>query len=130
MKNQKIIVSKEPREGRIHHAINPQGRSLVYQYPLDKLAPNETCCDYLLLNGTKRTAYLIELKGKKIRKAIDQLQGGEQLFKENLEGFRIYYRIVFSKASTHDIKSMEFRKFKEQCGNKLNYGSQYMVEEI
>lgn len=129
--NQKIIVSRDRGESRQHRAINPEGIYCVQHYHLDGgLVKNEKCCDYLLLNVTKQIAYFIELKGRNILEAIPQLESGEKLFSEDLSGFRINYRIVFSKAPTHDIKGKEFRKFKEKCGSRLAYGSQVMEETL
>lgn len=129
--HQKIIVSKDRGESRQHRAINYEGASVVQHYHLDGgLVKNVKCCDYLLLNMTKQTAYFIELKGRNILDAIPQLENGEELFRENLKGFQIYYRIVFSKAPTHDIKGKDFRKFKEKYGSRLDYGSRVKEEYI
>lgn len=77
------------------------------------------CCDFLLINDSTKKAYFIELKGGNIDDAIEQLEVGEQKCKDELKGYISYYRIVCSKARTHKIKSVKFRKFKEKCGERL-----------
>ncbi len=79
----------------------------------------DTCCDYLLVNDSRKKAYLIELKGGKIDQAIKQLEAGEQKCKAELRGYTFLYRIVCSKAKTHKIQSNTIRKFKEKCGTRL-----------
>ena len=58
-KNQKIIVSRDKGSSCQHRAINDKGESDVRQYQLDgKLVVDETCCDYLVLNDSAKSAYL------------------------------------------------------------------------
>ena len=55
-KNQRTIVSRE--KGKSHIANNPGGKNDVRHYHLDgEIVNNTPCCDYLLVNDTKKDAY-------------------------------------------------------------------------
>lgn len=110
-KNQRLIVSSEKRARTEHRAINADLNE-VRQYRLDGgLVKNKTCCDYLLLNDTKKNAYFIELKGRDITKGIRQLEAGVKLFKDQLPDYQVLYRLVHTKARTLALKDSEYKKF-------------------
>ena len=114
-KNQKIIVSKDNGESREHRAINPDRKFEVRQYKLDGDILKQTkTCDFLLLNDTKKNAYLIELKGKKNDDAIDQLLAGERFCRKYFADYTFLYRIVCSKVKTHKLNANKVRKFLDQ----------------
>lgn len=130
-KNQSIIVSRDKSNRVSHCAINPQREFDVRKYQLDgDLVKQEKCCDFLLINDTKKKAYLIELKGGNIDEAIPQLEAGEKKCKDELKGYVFLYRIVCSKAKTHKIESTAFRRFKEKCGNRLKYKAMFLEETL
>lgn len=119
-KKQAIVVSKEKGNQREHRATNPQRKFDLRHYKLDGNVFKQTkCCDFLLVNDSRNKAYLIELKGGNIDDAVEQLEAGEQKCRDELKGYIFFYRIVCSKARTHKIQSVKFRKFKEKCGVRL-----------
>lgn len=119
-RNQAIVVSKDRGNQREHRATNPQRLFDLRHYKLDgELFKQTKCCDFLLVNDSSHKAYLIELKGGNIDEAVEQLEAGEQKCKEELRGYTFFYRIVCSKAKTHKIQSVKFRKFKEKSGIRL-----------
>ena len=57
---QKLIVSKDKGTSREHRAKNESGRYNVRHYKLDgDIVKQQKCCDYLLLNDTRKNAYFI-----------------------------------------------------------------------
>ena len=129
--NQPIFVSKDKGEPREHRAINPERKYCLRHYKLDgDLIQQTTCCDFLLLNDSRRKAYFIELKGGNITDAIKQLEAGVQKCKEELDGYTIFYRIVCSRAKTHKIKSTQFHKFEEKCGKRLKVKENRLEETL
>lgn len=68
---------------------------------------------------SRKKAYLIELKGGNIDDAVEQLEAGEQKCKDELKEYIFFYRIICSKARTHNLRNVKFRKFKEKCGPRL-----------
>lgn len=119
-KNQAIVVSRDRGAQREHRANNPQRKFDLRHYKLDGvLIKQTTCCDYLLVNDSRKKAYFIELKGGNIDDAVDQLEAGEQMCIAELGGYSLFYRIVCSKAKTHKIRNIKFRKFREKCGTRL-----------
>ena len=118
--NQHIVVSKDKGNQREHRATNPQRFFNLRHYKLDGEIFNQIkCCDFLLINDSTYKAYLIELKGGNIDEAVEQLEAGEQKCKSELGRYTFLYRIVCSKAKTHKIQSVKFRKFQEKCGKRL-----------
>ncbi|MCM1259021.1 MAG: hypothetical protein NC307_14380 [Roseburia sp.] len=127
-KRQKIIVSKE--NGREHRA-NNKGEDDVRKYKLDgDLVKNEKCCDYLVLNDTKKNAYFIELKGRNVSDAVEQLEAGKKKVELELEGYKMFFRIVGSKMRTHEIENTQFRKMKVKYEGRLGYKSVVYEKDI
>lgn len=130
-KNQRIVTSKDDGESRIHRAINPDARFDLRHYKLDgDIFTQSKCCDFLLINDTRKKAYFIELKGSQVDKAIDQLEAGEQKCRSELIGYQLFYRIVCSKAKTHQIQNTKFRRFKEKHVNCFQMKENYMEEVL
>lgn len=74
---------------------------------LDKTVPDGVCkSDYMfLLNGTERSAILIELKGVNVTHALKQIHGTLNLYRDFLRGFsHVYGRIVVTSAMP-DLKA-------------------------
>ena len=130
-KNQAVVVSKDKGNKREHRATNPKRKFDLRHYKLDgKIFKQKKCCDFLLVNDSRNKAYLIELKGGNIDDAVDQLEAGEQKCKAELKGYTFLYRIVCSKAKTHKIQSVKFRKFKEKCGARLMVKENILSETL
>lgn len=126
---QKEIVSKE--HGREHRALNKKYGYSVRQYHLDgDLIQHVKCCDYLVLNDTKKDAYFIELKGRNVSEAVEQLEAGKAKVIEELAGYSIYYRIIGSKMRTHELDSPKMKRLKEKYKGKLIYRSIRYEEEL
>lgn len=62
--------------------------------------------------------------------AVPQLENAVRICGPELKGYEYYYRIVQSKARTHEIKKLSFRKFQEKCGSRLRYQTERMEEEL
>lgn len=115
----KIVVSKDARSRAEHIAKNSGQKYYLRHYRLDgAIVSGETCCDFLLLNDTLKKAYYIELKGRDIRHGVEQLEAAEKLMKSRLTGYESNFRLIYSKAATHDIRSNKFRSFLDRVGNK------------
>lgn len=130
-RNQAVVVSRDKGAQREHRANNPQRKFDLRHYRLDGALIKQTkCCDYLLVNDSRKKAYLIELKGGNIDDAVDQLEAGEQKCKVELEGYSFFYRIVCSKAKTHKIQDNKFRKYREKCGARLKMKENCLEETL
>ena len=109
---QKIIVSRDQGAARVHQARNVDS-DLVRHYQIDGYVicdPSVRKCDFLLLDDTKKKAYLIEVKGTDIKHAVGQLENTERILKSDLEGYQREFRIVY-RANTHGVHSPEYTKF-------------------
>ncbi len=129
-KRAKRIVSRDKGNPQYHVGIN-RDKSLVTHYQIDGMVILEgNKCDFLLMNEEKKTAYLIELKGSDLTKAVLQLENTERALAKDLYSYDVYYRIVANRCPTHDIKSSEYRRFQVRCGKKLKLQTGHIEENI
>ena len=128
-KRQKVVVSKDDKQSRVHRAINPEQKYDLRHYRLDgDLIKYEKCCDFLLLNDSLQKAYFIELKGENIDEAVEQLEAAALKLRSELKDYLCLYRIVSSRVPTHKVHSMKYRKFQEKCGARLITKSKRLEE--
>lgn len=110
--NQKLIVSEEQKK---KHVANNNDYNNVYHFKIDgDILPEGTSpqrCDFLLENETKHKAYLIELKGKNLNHAIEQIESTIKIFKGKFDSYEILPRIVY-KSNTHAVHSSKVNSFK------------------
>lgn len=126
-----VVVSKDKKQQRVHRAFNLDGDQLRH-YQIDGVviqSISENKCDFLLIDDTKRTAYLIELKGRHLLDAINQLKNTARLLKDSLREFSIYYRIVY-RSNTHAIRSTEYERFRRSAGGKVLARTDRIEENI
>ncbi len=129
--NAKTIVSKDKGTPRKHIANNPDQKFSVRQYQLDGVIFKDvTCNDFLLLNDTSKKAYYIELKGKDIGHAAEQLQAGEKLCHDDLKDYEALYRVVASGMPTHRAYPLQYRKLLDKVGNRLKSKTREMEEDL
>lgn len=126
-----IVVCEE--KGKIYRAHNVDGNK-VFKYHIDGEIIEDNSiikCDYLVENEDKKSAYLIELKGKDLLHAIEQVENTNRffsgLFKSN--DYSVYLRIVY-KSNTHAVNSPEYRRFKTKYSSALKIGTISLEENI
>ena len=112
--HQKEIHSKENNSE--HIAVNKDGDS-VRQIKIDgdvlPIAYNkERRADYLVLDETKKTAYLIELKGSHIMSALAQLENTDKKLSNALKDHNVYWRVVCS-SRTVNLKDNNVKKYQK-----------------
>ena len=117
---QSKIVSqdRESRNPCKHIAVN-KNRSRVVQYQLDGqvFTGHEQRCDFLVMNQDKKSAYLIELKGSNVLHAMDQVLSAENLLKEDLVGYSVFYRIIY-RSRTQEVRKSRIIRWKEKEGKR------------
>lgn len=117
---QSKIVSqdRESRNPCKHIGVN-KDRSRVVQYQLDGqvFTGHEQRCDFLVMNQDKKSAYLIELKGSNILHAMDQVLSAENLLKEDLVGYSVFYRIIY-RSRTQEVRKSRIIRWKEKEGKR------------
>ena len=69
------------------------------------------------MNQDKKSAYLIELKGSNILHAMDQVLSAENLLKEDLEGYSVFYRIIY-RSRTQEVRKSRIIRWKEKEGKR------------
>ena len=106
--NQPIIVSEE---NGCKFVANNKTKGDVYHYKIDGDIVNDKVnrkCDYMIEKNDR--AYLVELKGKHLNDALEQLENTEKLFKAELAGFTLCMRVVY-RPNTHAVYSSKARIF-------------------
>lgn len=116
---QTIIVSKDSGSGNpsLHRALNGS-LDHVRQYRLDDcaiLGNEERRCDYLVLNDDKQRAFFIELKGKDIGRAKNQIENSEKLVGGDIVGYTKFYRIVY-RTGTQSVRSSAINTWMRRVG--------------
>lgn len=112
--HQKEIHSKENNSE--HIAVNIDGDS-VRQIKIDgDILPadynQERRADYLILDETKKTVYLIELKGSHIMSAFLQLENTNKKLSNALKGHKVYWRVICS-SRTVNLKNNDVKKYQK-----------------
>lgn len=69
------------------------------------------------MNQDKKSAYLIELKGSNILHAMDQVLSAENLLKEDLVGYSVFYRIIY-RSRTQEVRKSRIIRWKEKEGKR------------
>lgn len=114
--NQRIVVSKEKGN---QHILTNKSQIKVFQFRIDG-GINKTNigekCDYIVEAETlpSPTAFIIELKGHDLNKAISQIQSTMSDYKVLLSRYIVMPRIVIHRTSTHAVRGKKFRDFKKQ----------------
>ena len=132
-KNQKKIISQE--SGNRHVVDNPHQID-VYQYHVDGdiLPKDDTSgerCDYIVESSkqSKPIAFIIELKGSNLLKAMQQIDATVKRFGEKLSKYVIFPRLVCHRILSHDVLDARFMKFIEKYPY-TRYGARILSDTI
>lgn len=114
----KIIISQDHGSSVKHKAKNVD-QDVIRHFRIDGdvIKGDQTKkCDFLLLDDTKHTAYLIELKGADLLRAKQQLEETEKQI--DLRQFaQRYYRIIY-KSGTHSVQNSKLIEWKRKMGQR------------
>ncbi|MCD7965898.1 MAG: hypothetical protein LUG90_09045 [Clostridiaceae bacterium] len=127
----KVVVSRDSGAKRTHRAINAD-EDFVRHYRIDgDVIRDKTIrkCDFLLLNDTKKNAYLIEVKGTDLLSSVAQLENTEKILKEDLRDYQKKLRIVY-RSNTHAVTSTEFKRFCFRHGGNVIARTDLLEEYI
>ena len=128
-----IYVSEE---NKIKHIAYNVDKNFIYHIQIDGKVfsakeNNTKKMDFLLLNETKKNAYLIELKGCHLGDAIEQLEASYMALKNLLGEYTVNWRVVH-KPRTHGAKTQNLQKKLNYCRKKYNliHGHSPLEENI
>jgi hypothetical protein len=117
------------QNNRKYVAKNPR-RHNVRQYEPDKqLPPTTKRCDFLVLNVDDLTAYFIEIKGRDVLYALDQLDATYGLLESYLAEYSLHFRVVASKTPVGTRSHPRYVKFKRRYSDLMIKINSY-VEKI
>ncbi len=105
-------------KGRKYIAIN-NDQNEVTLYRVDKcLITQGIKCDFLLLNHDKKSSFYIELKGKHLLHAIDQIESTISMLHHSIFEFKIHVRIILSRVCAPDLRSNKYKKLENMLRKK------------
>lgn len=112
----KTIVCTDPGTRSKYTAFNRKQHQ-VRQYHIDGeiiSSENVNKCDWMVTEEDLRHAYLIELKGKDLSKAIIQLESTERILSTALREYdKVYFRISPTRVP-HHLYTQEYKRFKQR----------------
>ena len=113
--------------------LNPHRKKLQH-YKVDNcLMATVTRCDYLMLNHTDSKAYFIELKGRALNKAAEQILCSIDVLKSPIKNWIIHARIVVTKVAHPELNAsnvVSLKRLLRKRGGQLKYGSKEIKEII
>lgn len=125
-----VVVFKK---GRSYRAINVQ-KIRVIGYEIDGvLIKQGHKCDYALCLPDKAKLYFVELKGHHLPEAAEQILTTIQYFAEELAEMSVFGRIVCTRISTPDLRSVKMIKLERELAKRngnLVKKVQLLEEEI
>lgn len=71
-------------------------------------------CDFLILDCEEQKAYFIELKGKDLLSALEQIDYSIDVLFRYLGNYRVNARIVLSKVNVPNLRSTEYIKLEKK----------------
>ena len=119
-KDARRLVSEE---NHCKHIANNIDSDCVYHIHIDGEVIPKSCTttrrvDYLLINETKKDAYLIELKTQHIMDAFKQIEVSNDNLQGLLSGYDMKWRVVH-KSRTFGMHTHEVTKFRRQHDNLI-----------
>ena len=119
--NRTNISVKEKK--KVYSARNKNKKTVCLIQVDDCLIKEGNKCDYLLLNCDSKISYFIELKGKDMLHAVEQIDRSIHLLRNKISEYAVNARIVLTKVYPPDLKSNKYkkleRKLKEYKGTLL-----------
>jgi hypothetical protein len=129
----KIITAQE--KGRIYRLNNPSGKKFC-KVQIDGCyidSKQGKRCDYLIIDCERNGFYFVELKGKDLLTAVEQIDQTISYFEGELNG-TVYARIVLTKVSVPNIennpKILKLRRRLKQLSGNLTQKSRQLEETI
>jgi len=121
-KNKKIIC-KQKKSKSIFIGINKNENEIIKIEDADKcLNIKGKACDFLMINIESDNAYFIELKGKEIRYAIEQLQNTisevKKNYKTNFANKKSFVISTRCPIASKDLNNLK-RKFRKETKSTL-----------
>lgn len=130
----KFNLNDKNRGGKTtYEVINKSGSSISILDVENCLMKDETQCDLLMINCSKKHAYFIEFKDSDLHQAIRQIENSIKKIKLN-QPDSINARIILTKVYAPDLKTNAFKKFErtiiEQYKGTVTIKSKVLQETI
>lgn len=123
------VVLRDAKGGSSEYrASNPSKRQITVIAVDGCCIKNREACDYLMLAG-EEDAYLIELKGSHVIKAIQQIHATLDVLEKHLRPRTIHARIVPTRVPSPNLLATHEIKLRKRLGGDKRYKAQARVLE-
>jgi hypothetical protein len=105
------IVSISDKPTTKYEGLNPDKKSFsLYRIDADKIVTGQRKCDYLLVRCIDQHCFFIELKGRHLLDAVEQVSLTIDALQNKLAGHILNVRIVLTATNSPDLENIEYRK--------------------
>ncbi len=125
------IVTCTDRKSSTKYIYENDSSDTLSKYRVDGCLINDddSKCDYLMLNCTKKVLYFVELKGSDLIKAVRQIDRSINILHKDFKDYSVEARIVLTRVNTTALKSSKLirleRKLKELNGKLIKRTEQF-----
>ncbi len=111
--DRRTSISVEEKK-KIYSAQNKNQNTVCLIRIDDCLIKKGKKCDYLLLNCDSKVSYFIELKGKDILDAVEQIDTSINLLINKISEYAVNARIVLTRVFPPDLKSNKYKRLEKK----------------
>ena len=126
----KISLSDQPSSK--YEALNPDQKIFsLYRIDSDNILTGQRKCDYLLVRCIDKHCFFIELKGRHLLDAIEQVLQTIEALKQKLVGHVLHVRIILTATTSPDLSHAKYRrldKIVKATGGKIIQKTKLLTE--
>lgn len=126
------IISIQDTPATKYEGLNPSEKEFsLFRIDKDRVVSGQRKCDYLLLRCDDKNAFFIELKGRHILDAVEQIDATIEALKSQLQAYTMHGRIVVTRTNAPDLQSTRYLKLRRALklrGGSLEQGTKLFSE--
>jgi hypothetical protein len=105
------VISISDRPSTKYEGLNSDKKTFsLYRIDADKIVTGQRKCDYLLVRCIDKHCFFIELKGRHLLDAVEQVSMTMDALKHKLADHILNVRIVLTATNAPDLETIEYRK--------------------
>jgi hypothetical protein len=128
----KISISDKPTTK--YEGLNPDQKTFsLYRIDSDNIVVGQRKCDYLLVRCIDKHCFFIELKGRHLLDAVEQISLTIDTLKHKLVGHVLHVRIVLTATNAPDLKHAEYKRLDRRVrmtGGGIIQKSKLLTEKL
>ena len=97
-----------------YQVLNPNEKDFsLFRIDKDKIVTGQRKCDYLLVRCVDKHCFFIELKGRHLLDAVEQISKTIETLKNKLTGHVLNVRIVLTATNSPDLQHVDYIKLQK-----------------